>query len=796
MRSKLMLFCLVALLVSACSDPAPVDPSAPDLGQDASVDAPETAPDLAEDEAPDLAEDEAPDAGPVLLDPEVYNTSDEAYEAVDPFIATGGLGYARGALTPAAQAPLGFVKLGPDTTRSGSHPEQLHFAGYDFGDPHVRGFSHTHFVGTGVADYGNLRLSLLTDPQTAPQTQRYMVMDKASERAEPGRYSVGLSEPQALVELVATPRAGAHRYTLPAEAPLTYLAIDAASSVRDAGVQQAHVEVDGAEVTGWVRYQGSYTGRTHGFTLHFAIALSRAPEQVGVWDDAGVRLDASSAEGVQAGALLGYARPGAAPIEARVGVSLIDLEHARVHRDQEAPPEDALETIHARTRALWMRHLTRVRVAGGTARERRVFFTALYNTYRMPSRLDEHDGQYMGLDAQPHQADWGAYYTDLSLWDTYRTTHPWYALVEPELRRDVLHTLLAMRRDGGAIPRWPAALSYTGGMIGTSADFLFGEAAAKQIADVPLAQALDALLEAAQGRVPEGARFLGREGASDYMRLGYVPDTGEGVEEATSRTLEYAHADHALATLASALDDPREAVLRERARSYARVFDAEVGFFRGRDASGGWTELYRTRYAERGPGPFTEGTAWHWRFSALHDPQGLATLYGGPDALGDALEAFLSQSQLGGARLSWALPDPYYWHGNQPSLHTIYLFQAAGRSERLAYWIDQVRSRVYTDTPAGLPGNDDGGTMSAWYLFSALGMYPIAGDDRYIVGAPMFPRAEVRLASGATLTIEAPGAGPGRRVVSEVSLNDAPLEGWILRHAQLEDATLRFTMAP
>ncbi|MBA2664809.1 MAG: glycoside hydrolase family 92 protein [Bradymonadaceae bacterium] len=797
-RFRLILLVLLAAGVTpGCSDDAPV--AAVDVADvaDAALDA------VAEhDLSPsDLgASDIAADVADVALGPdaevgapiiEELITGAMAFDLVDPFIGTGGLGFGYAALTPAAQMPFGLVRLGPDTTQRTSHPGFNHFSGYYDLDSDVRGFSHLHFVATGVPDYGNLRVMPQRSVRQTPPHIWYTALDKQSEQASPGYYTARLPDEQVQVELTASEFGGFHRYSFDGEG-VAHLTIDAGSSVTNNDVIASHVEVTANKITGWATHAGPYTGRSRPFTVHFSITIEPAADAVWTWQDGEFNEEATSAEGNQTGAVLRFEAL-QRPVELRVGVSIVDLDAAEANRVAQLDGK-SLEQVRAAARTAWIDKLGRARIKGANADVATIFYTALYNVYRMPTRFDGVDGRYRGLDGEVHTTDGWTYYTDLSLWDTFRTLHPWLSLTDVDEQRHVLRSLAAMRKDGGYFPRWPAALSYTGGMLGSWADVLFAESALKGIEGVDYADAYVGLRELAMVQPPPAAGFSGRSGIAEYIEHGYVPV--EAGHDSASRTLEYAWGDFALANLAGHLDYTEdEALFRQRAGYYKNLFHSDSGFFRPRHADGSFDLSRTTETVHMGGGPFTEGSAWHWRFYALHDPSGLVELFGGKAALDEALEAFFAKSALGKTRpINTVLPDIYYWHGNEPAIHAALLFHSVDRYDRLAHWVRQIQTRLYTTGRDGIPGNDDGGTLSAWYLFNALGLYPVAGSDRYLLSVPIVPYAELDTASG-TLIIEADGAAPRDQRVAAVSLDGEPIEGGELRHAQLQAATLRFSLS-
>jgi predicted alpha-1,2-mannosidase len=492
--------------------------------------------------------------------------------------------------------------------------------------------------------------------------------------------------------------------------------------------------------------------------------------------------------------VLRWDEPTASPVEARVGISYVDGEQAALHRTLEVEGA-SLEEVREAATALWLEKLGRIRFGGLSESDARVFATAIYNTYRMPTTLSGADGRYRGLDGEVHEAEGFTYYTDLSLWDTFRTFHPWLALTDPEEQRNCLRSLERMQQEGGYYPRWPAAISYTNGMIGTSADIVLAESALKGFDDaIDWDAAFDSLYETATQPTEAGSGYGGRGGIDDYLTLGYLPE--ERHSSSVSRVLEYAWNDWALANLAEHLGREEAEELRGRGRSFLTLFHEDSLFFRPRLEDGSFDTSVPVSRIEMGGGAFTEGTAWHWRFYALHEVEAFAEAMGGAEAMGDALEEFFARSALGRGtgHIDHKLPDVHYWHGNEPALHSAYLFHHAGRPERLQHWVREIQTRVYWDDEAGLPGNDDGGTMSTWYLFNGVGLYPLAGSDRYFVSTPLAPVAEIETAGG-VLRIEAPGASAERRFVRSLTLDGVPVDGYELRHADLQDATLRFEMS-
>lgn len=693
---------------------------------------------------------------------------------VDPFIGTGGSGFGYASCFPGPQVPYGMIRPGPDTGMGRGAAGFNHFSGYFYGDDFVHAFSLTRLQGAGIVDYGAPALVFADGfdlEKTAREGQQSRI---AGQSASPGHYAARLVDPRIDVEITASARTALFRLD-PDEGVAPTVIVDLGHSLPDVDILDGFVEVepDARELRGWVHLSGGYSSRRGGIVVSFVVRASEPFVAHGLFDgDQAIDDDATSASGPDVGAYFEMA-PGTRPVIA-AAISFVDVEGARKNLDAEADDLD-FDRVLAEARELWEAHLQRIRVEGGTERDARIFYSALYRVLLMPTLLEDVDGRYRGLDHEVHVAEDFEYLSDLSLWDTFRTLHPLLDLVYPEHQRNVLRSLVAMAQDGGYVPRWPIGPNYTGGMVGDPAAIVFAESWAKGLRDFDLRTAYDALRLTALEAPPQGAPFRGREGIEEYVTLGYVPVEAAG--GSVSRTLEYAYADFALARMAEALGEDEDAALfAERAKNYGNVFDPEVGFFVGRRADGSFEALE----TETGWRPFyTEGNAHQYLFYAPHDLPGLAELLGGPETTLARLEALFERSTRD--TMTPLLPGLYYWHGNEPDLHYAFVFSALGDHERSVRWSRWARERHYGDGPSGLPGNDDGGTMSAWLVFASLGFFPIAGTDEYLLGAPVFERAEIAL-EGGTLTVECPDPEAPRYTVS---LSGEPLAAPSFTHDRI-----------
>ena len=757
------MFALVALGIGGCGDDGA---SSTDAGPSA-----------------DAGADARADAGPP---PPSRPAEAPLVQWVDPFIGTGGLGFGVGSAFPGPQRPFGMVRPGPDTTAPDGAPGFNHCAGYWYDDPLIRGFSHTRMHGTGIADYGAVGI-MPTVGMTADKTSHLgyrSAFSHDTEEASPGYYAVTLDDPNVRVELTAADYTAFHRYTFDASAGTdATVLIDAGYFMADLDIVDGAVTVDPTtrEIHGFSHFTGGYSGRFGGMPVHFVARFSRDFAAHGVWKAGTLFAGETMRTGNDSGAWVTFDAGADPVVEVAVAVSFIDVAHARANLDAEiAPGFDGTRTA---TVAAWEEALARAEIEGRSERDFRIFYTALYHALLMPTLASESDGSYRGLDGEVHVADGFRYYTDFSLWDTYRTQHPLLVLLYPEYQTDMLRSLVAMANDGGYMPRWPLGIGYTGGMVGDSANVVFGDSVLKGVTDFDQRAAYDAMRRQAMEPSPDGAPYGGRSGIADYMALGYVPIEAGG--SSASHTLEFAYDDYALAALAEALGETADAAMfRERAGNWRNLWEPEQQFLLGRHRDGTfpadvdpfvWTDFY------------AEGTAWQYVWFVPHDLEGLAEVMGGRDAFLGRLGMFFEQSE----RRPYMpfSPGTWYWHGNEPDLHAPWIFAALDDWDGAARWVRWAAELHYGDGPDGLPGNDDAGTMSAWYVFAALGVFPIAGTDVYLLASPIFTRATLHLPAG-DFTIDAPDASERAIYVESATLNGAPLDRPRLVHADLAGATL------
>lgn len=727
---------------------------------------------------------------------------------VNPLIGTGGLSYLCGNEFPGATVPFGMVRLSPDTIAD-SGRRATNTSGYYYRDGKILGFSHTRLVGTGAVDGGNFMVIPQSggDSEEAIRRGLKAPFSHKDETAFPGYYSLSLPERGLRVELTATPRVGVHRYHF-AASDKPRLLIHVSSVLGRGKCKDSVVRIlPGArEVEGSVRTYGTFSGRYGGIPIHFVARSNWAFTSFGTWQDGVSQPLKATASGDDVGAALLFdnkdpkedssekdtgKKHDPQTVELKLAISYVSIANARANLEREAGALNFDQVVEQGIQE-WEEKLGRIRVEGGTPKEQTLFYTALYHALQMPTVFNDVNGDYLGFDGHVHRANGFTDYTDMSLWDTFRTAHPLFCLIAPREQRDMAVSLVEMARQGGYLPRWPSGNGYTNSMFGTPADIMLTDTYLKGIRDFDVGAAYQAMRKTALGPT-HNSRFSGRAGIEDYLKFGYCPS--DLMKQSVARTLEYSYADHSIARLAEALGHAEDAALFDRhALSYRQLWNPQTQYFQPRDSHGAFVEDFRPlllTYLDRS-GKYThayvEGSALQWRWGVPFDAPALISLFKSKEYFVDELEQFFSHSvpQVN------AQPNAYYWHGNQPDLYSVYLFNAAGRPDLTEKWVHWILEHKYGDQENGLDGNDDGGTISAWYVLSSLGIFPTAGSDRYELVSPLWKRAEIKLGNHRlVITGDPKAANPP--APDRVRLNGAVLDRTSIAHKEIVNgATLSF----
>ncbi|PWT90539.1 MAG: hypothetical protein C5B55_09590 [Blastocatellia bacterium] len=695
---------------------------------------------------------------------------------VDPFIGTG----ANGHTYPGAVVPFGMVQLSPDTRLTGWDGS----SGYHYSDSVIYGFSHTHLSGTGIPDYcdilfmpttGEVHFNASGDRPELGYASRFQ---HKNETASPGYYSVRLDDDSMLVELTATARAGFHRYTFP-RTNVANIIIDLVH--RDKVIDSGITITGERSVVGWRRS----TGWAKDQIVYFAAEFSKPFSSQAIDRENEISAGLREANGRSIKASLTFDASDGAPILVKVGISSTSVEGAMKNLVAEIPGWD-FDAVRNKASATWNSELNRVSVTGGTDAQLKNFYTSLYHAMLAPNIFMDVDGKYLGHDRQVHTADGFTNYTVFSLWDTFRAAHPLYTIIDQKRTVDFINTFLVEYQQGGRLPVWELAGNETDTMIGYHAVPVIADAIAKGIRGFDIELAFQAMNHSAE---------LKHYGLAAYIDHGYIGSEEE--RESVSKTLEYAYDDWCIAQVAKLLgkrDDYDRYMAR--AQYYKNVFDVHTGFARPR-VNGNWLTPFDPREVNRS---FTEGNSWQYTFFAPQDISGLIDLIGGREQFAKKLDQLFSENSrtTGLEQLDISGLIGQYAHGNEPSHHMAYLYDYVGQQWKTATRVRQILDEFYRPIPAGLIGNEDCGQMSAWYILSAAGFYPVTpGSTIYAIGTPLFPEVRFNLENGKSFVIKANGVSEKNIYIQSAVLDGKPYTKSYLTYQDLmTGGELAFVMGP
>ena len=696
-----------------------------------------------------------------------------ATEYVNPFIGTDFTGNTY----PGAQAPFGMVQLSPDN----GLPGWDRISGYFYPDSTIAGFSHTHLSGTGAGDLYDISFMPVTLPYKEADAPLgiHSLFSHDEETASAGYYQVRLKDYDINVELTATERCGIQRYTFPEADAAIFLNLRKAMNWDFTNDTRIEV-VDSVTIQGY-RFSDGWARDQH---IYFRTRFSKPFASVQL-DTATVIKDGKRI-GSSAIARFDFHTSAGEQILVTTAISGVSMEGAARNLAAEAPADDFDKNL-AVTRKNWNEQLSKVEIKSNDIDEKVKFYTALYHSMLAPTIYSDMDGAYYGPDKQVHQADGWTNYSTFSLWDTYRAAHPLYTYIEPQRVNDMVKSFLAFSEQNGRLPVWNFYGSETDMMIGYHAVPVIVDAYLKGIGDFDPKKALAACV--ATANIDE------YRGIGLYKKYGYVPydvtDHYNSENWSLSKTLEYAYDDYCIARMAEKLGERQIAdEFDKRSRNYKNVYNSQTTFMQPRNNKGSFIEDFS-------PDDYTphicESNGWQYFWSVQQDVDGLISLVGGKERFAQKLDSMFTYNPSADEDLpifSTGMIGQYA-HGNEPSHHVIYLFNAIGQPWKTQKYAAEVMHELYKNTPAGLCGNEDCGQMSAWYVFSAMGFYPVDPiSAKYEIGTPMYPEKKMHLANGKTFTILAPAVSKENIYIQSVKLDGNPYDKSYITHEQIMNGSI------
>ena len=686
---------------------------------------------------------------------------------VDPLIGSGGHGH----VFVGVSTPFGAVKLGPENIYKGWD----WCSGYNYGDSILIGFAHLHLSGTGIGDLADILIMPYTGPVRLDKGTEQnhhagysSIYSHNDEKVTPGYYSIKL-EDGINVELTATERVGYHKYHFPS-GKNAHIIIDLKEGINDKSTDTQIEQTDEYTLKGY-RFSSGWAKEQQAF---FAIRFSQPIQKLELYDNDKL-LEGKSAKGLAIKGLISFEKtPGT--VQFKVGISPVSADNALANIEAEIPNWDFAKIVKE-TEEKWDKELSKVIVTTKSLTDKRVFYTALFHSMMHPSLFDDHNGDYQGADNKIYKKSTFTNYTVFSLWDTYRAAHPLYTLLNPDRVDDFVNTMLSIYDQQGFLPIWHLNGYETGTMVGISSLQVIAEAYLKGFRGFDAERAYNAIKTTAM---------------SDTRGLNYVRDfkpipSDARVGSPVARAMEYAISDGSIALMAKAMgktDDYN--YFEKRAENYKLYYDPEKGFFRGKMTDGSWNPNFDPIKSTRPwSSDWAEGNSWQYLWLVPQDVKGLISLLGGENSFISKLDTFFS---LKPDTSGQALADltgliGQYAHGNEPSHHVAYLYNYTGQQWKTAEKVRYIMKEFYHDNPDGVIGNEDCGQMSAWYVFSSLGFYPVfPASGTYIIGSPIFDKATINLGNHKKFTIETINNSPENIYIQSIVLNGKNYESSFIRH--------------
>lgn len=674
---------------------------------------------------------------------------------VNPFIGTGGHGH----VFLGANVPFGGVQLGPVNLSEGWD----WCSGYNYSDSTIIGFSHTHLSGTGIGDLGDILVmpttgSLIMDKGSLKNPGNFSLFNHKTEIAIPGYYAVQLKHYNIQAELTATTRVGFHQYTFPAS-------------------QEAHIIIDLVQGIGWDRPMDGYIKMINDSTLagyrfssgwapdqriYFAAVFSKPFKSIQLFENGEIQSgNVSMSDSVKAA--VNFSTYEGEKILLKVGISPVSMENAMLNMSTEIPGWD-FNAVKNNAVAVWNKELGKVIIKTNDVKRREIFYTALYHAFIAPSVFNDVNGDYYGTDKEVHRNTSFTYLTTFSLWDTYRCENSLLTLLQPEKTSDIVNSMLAIYRQQGKLPVWHLMSNETNTMPGNSATQVIADAYLKGIKGFDSTSAYNAI---------KATAMLDERGLKYVKRYGFIP--ADSMIESVAMGMEYAIADGCTALMAKRMGKKNDyEYFNKRAGYYKNYYDSTVDFARGRISSTQWREPFSPFVSRHMKDDFTEGNAWQYTWLAPQDVHGLIQLLGGEKKFIKKLDSLFIVKGDMGKEASNDITGliGQYAHGNEPSHHIAYLYTYAGQPWKTAEKVRFILDSLYSDNPDGLSGNEDVGQMSAWYVMSALGFYPVhPAGGIYVFGSPLFNEASIDVGSNKHFTMIIKNNSPVNKYIQKIMLN-------------------------
>lgn len=720
---------------------------------------------------------------------QTVNSVSDPVEWVNPLMGTDSKGsLSTGNTYPAIACPWGMNFWMPQTGKMGDG------WAYTYHSDKLRGFKQTHQPSPWINDYGQFAIMPVTKSVKFKEDDRASWFSHKAEVAKPYYYSVYLADHNVTTEITPTERAAAIRFTYGKE--------DSAFVVIDALDKGSYIKVLPAE-----RKIVGYTTKNSGgvpanFKNYFVLTFDKPFTYVATFKNGELTKGVEEAKENHVGAVIGFSTVKGEKVNVKVASSFISPEQAVLNLNQEIG-SSTFEAIRDKAKAAWNTEMNRIKVEGGTSDQTRTFYSCLYRSMLFPRKFYEYDAKGAVVHYSPYNGQVlpGYMFTDNGFWDTFRAQFPFFNLMYPSMNSHIMEGMVNAYKESGWLPEW-ASPGHRDCMIGSNSASLIADAYLKGVRGFDINTAYEAIIKNSNNEGP--LESVGRKGVKYYNKLGYVPYDVK-INENTARTLEYCYDDWTIWKLAIALNRPKAEIERfaKQARNYRNVYDAESKLMRGKNENGKFqTPFNPTKWGDA----FTEGNSWHYSWSVFHDVQGLINLMGGKETFVQMLDSVFTMppvfddsyygTTIHEIREMQIMNFGQYAHGNQPIQHMIYLYNYAGTPWKSQYWLREVMNRLYSATPDGYCGDEDNGQTSAWYVFSALGFYPVTpGAPQYVVGAPLFKKATVQLENGKEIVINAPGNSDENRYIRSATFNGENLtNNWLDYNALMKGATINFDM--